>query len=171
MQGIWKIIKGWLDPVVASKVHFTNSVDEMEEFIPRSQIPKDSGGEENWSYHYVEPVVNENEIMKDTDTRDKFLVERETIVAQYEQATLDWIHHDAPSEATEIKAIRNKIAATLREGYWDLDPYIRARSFYDRTGMIQSGGKIIFYPATESLMAASSANGVHNVETSTDDVD
>ena len=29
-QGIWKIIKGWLDPVVAAKVHFTSSVEDLE---------------------------------------------------------------------------------------------------------------------------------------------
>lgn len=143
----------------------------MEEFIPRSQIPKDIGGGENWTYHYVEPAVNENELMMDTDTRDKLLAERENIVKEYEKATLDWIDHSDPVEATEIKANRHKIAAALKEDYWKLDPYIRARSLYDRTGMIQPGGKICFYPATQPATTASTANGVHEVETSADDVD
>ena len=30
-QGIWKIIKGWLGPVVAGKVHFASNVEELQE--------------------------------------------------------------------------------------------------------------------------------------------
>jgi hypothetical protein len=109
--------------------------------------------------------------MKDTDTRDMLLAERENIVKEYEKATLDWIDHSAPLEATEIKANRHKIAAALKEDYWKLDPYIRARSLYDRTGMIQPGGKICFYPTTQLATTASTVNGVHKVEPSADDVD
>jgi len=43
-QGIWKIIRGWLDPVVAAKVHFTNNRSELEEFIHPGQILKELGG-------------------------------------------------------------------------------------------------------------------------------
>lgn len=160
-----------MDPVVAGKVHFTNNVDEMEEFVPKSQIPTDLGGDENWSYHYVEPAANENEKMKDTDTRDKFLAERENIVKEYEKATLEWIEHSAPSEATDIKASRHKLAAVLKEDYWKLDPYVRARSLYDRIGMILPGGRICFYPTAQTATTASTANGVHQVEPSADDVD
>jgi CRAL/TRIO domain len=158
-----------LDPVVASKVHFTNNVEEMEEFVPKSQIPKDLGGDENWSYHYVEPTANENETMKDTETRDKLLAERQNIAKEYEKATLEWIDHSSPSEASEIKSTRHKLAAVLKEDYWKLDPYIRARSLYDRIGMIQPGGKICFYPISET--AIPTVNGVQKVETSMDDID
>lgn len=30
--------------------------------------------------------------------------------------------------------------------YWKLDPFIRAKSLLDRIGVIQDGGKIVFYP-------------------------
>lgn len=161
-----------MDPVVASKVHFTNNVEEMEEFVPRCQIPKDLGGDENWSYHYVEPAANENETMKDSETTDKLMAERRDIVKEYEKATLEWIDHSSPSEALEIKATRHKLAAALKEDYWKLDPYIRARSLYDRIGMIQPGGKICFYPTTtQAATAVPNTNGVQRVETSVDDID
>lgn len=160
-----------MDPVVASKVHFTNNVDELEEFVPRNQIPKDLGGDENWSYHYVEPAANENEVMKDRETRDKLLAGRENIVKDYEKETLEWIDHSTPSEATEIKANRHKLAADLKEDYWKLDPYVRARSLYDRIGMIQPGGKICFYPTAQPATTAPIVNGVPKVEHSPDDVD
>ena len=160
-----------MDPVVASKVHFTNNVDELEEFVPRSQIPKDLGGDEDWSYHYVEPAADENEVMKDTETRDKLLAGRENIMKDYEKATLEWIDHSTPSDAMEIKANRHKLAVDLKEDYWKLDPYVRARSLYDRIGMIQPGGKICFYPTAQPATMASTANGLPNVEHSPDDVD
>src|SRR5205814_7623230 len=52
--GIWKIIRGWLDPVVASKVHFANNMKEMEEFVSPDHIPEEMDGEEKWEYKYVE---------------------------------------------------------------------------------------------------------------------
>ncbi|KAG9243866.1 CRAL-TRIO domain-containing protein [Calycina marina] len=142
-QGIWKIIKGWLDPVVASKVHFTNDSKAMEQFIPASQIIKELNGAEDWSYSYVNPVPGENDKMKDTATRDRLLEARQVIVKQYESAVLAWIHGTSTVEDSKIK--RNQIANQLREDYWQLDPYVRARSHYDRVGLIQPGGKLSFY--------------------------
>jgi hypothetical protein len=47
-SAIWNIIKGWLDPVVASKIHFTKHLEDLEQYIPRSQIMKELGGDEDW---------------------------------------------------------------------------------------------------------------------------
>lgn len=144
-QGIWKIIRGWLDPVVASKVVFTNTVEEMEEHISRSQIIKELGGDEDWEYKYIEPVLGENDKMKDTETRNKLLQEREKIVKKFEQVTLEWLHAKGP-DSSDINSRRQDIAGSLRTDYWNLDPYVRAKSFYDRTNVINPGGEIQFYP-------------------------
>jgi len=165
-QGIWKIIKGWLDPVVASKVHFTNNATEMEEFVPKSQIMRDLGGEEDWSYHYIEPVAGENDKMKDTATRDQILEGRNTIVAAYEKATVDWVEHNG--DQTEVSKRRHEIANELRDNYWKVDPYIRARTLYDRIGMINPGGKLNFYP---KAVPAPVINGAPHAETSAADLD
>ncbi|TGO29628.1 hypothetical protein BPAE_0013g00810 [Botrytis paeoniae] len=163
-QGIWKIIRGWLDPVVASKVQFTNNVEEMSEFVPRSQILAELGGDENWEYKFVEPVPGENDLMKDTATRDKLLKERENIVDAYEKATLEWINSEG--KTPEIKTRRTELAKELREDYWKVDPYVRAKSLYDRTGVINPGGKLDFYPKAKAETAPAPA-----VETSADDID
>jgi hypothetical protein len=143
----------------------------MEEFVLRNHIPKDLGGNENWSYKYVEPVVNENEKMKDTKTRDQLLAEREKIVREYEKATLDWIDHPSGPEVATVKEVRHKLATNLKEDYWKLDAYVRARSLYDRIGMIQHGGRIEFYPTASVALSPAIANGTHKVETSAEDVD
>lgn len=179
-QGVWKIIKGWLDPVVASKVHFTNSPAEMEAYVPSSQIIKELAGGEDWTYKYVEPVEGENDLMKDTATRDGLLDARALVVKEYEKATVEWIHSAA---GADVKTKRNELANQLREGYWVLDPYLRARSVYDRVGMIEKGGKLAFYPVKEEKVkeekvkeekveaTADVANGIKVVPTSPDDVD
>jgi len=162
-QGIWKIIKGWLDPVVASKVHFTNSEEDLDQFIPKGNIIKELGGEENWEYKYLEPVPGENSKIEDVEARDKLFAEREAIVKEYEKATLSWLHGEDQDLST-TKAKRNDLAKGLRENYWATDPYLRARTYYDRAGIIKPGGEIDFFPKPH--LSTSKA-----AETAADDVD
>ena len=137
----------------------------MEKYVPKNHVLKDLGGDEDWAYHYIEPVVGENDTMKDTETRDKLLAGREDIVKDYEKATLDWIHGQVDS--AEIKKKRDELANSLKDDYWRLDSYVRARSYYDRVGMLNSGGRLQFYP---QKTAPPTTNG-SKVETSADDVD
>ena len=169
MPGVWKIIRGWLDPVVASKVNFTNNTTELEAFVPQSRIISELAGPENYKYTCVEPIAGENEKMKDTETRDKLLKQREGIVDEYEKTVLDWIHGDGDVES--LKKKKHEVAAKLRDDYWALDPYIRARSYYDRIGLIKEGGILDFYPTKTESVAVPPTNGAPAVATSADDVD
>lgn len=158
-SGIWKIIRGWLDPVVAAKVNFTNSVEDLEQFIPRDRIIKELGGDEDWEYKYVEPTAEENARMEDTATREKLLAKRQQLSDELQAATLSWVTAakagNKDLEAAE-QAKRAELIKRLREEYWELDPYIRARTIMDRTGCLLEGGKIQFYPERN----AASTNGV-----------
>ena len=160
-QGIWKIIKGWLDPVVASKVHFASNVSDLEEYIPRSQIMKELGGDEDWTYSYPEPTPGEDNAMQDTQTRDQLLQDRSALVEQYEKATSAWMTSEGV-DGSERTALSQKLA----ENYWKLDPFVRARSMYDRSGVLSAGGALNFYPKKEAT-----AVPVANDGTRDDDVD
>lgn len=133
------MIRGWLDPVVANKVHFTNTAEEMEEFVPRKQILKELGGDENWEFKYSEPIPDENDKMKDVETRDRLVAERAALVKEFEQATLEWV--GGAQDTGAVKAQRDGLAAKLRDSYWQIDPYLRARSYYDRVGVLLPGGR------------------------------
>lgn len=142
----------------------------MEAFVPASRIITELDGPEEWAYKYIEPVPGENDKMKDTQARDKLLKARAAIVDEYEQATLSWIYGEGEAEAAKVA--RHELAEKLKVDYWNLDPYIRARSYYDRVGLINPGGKLEFYkekPA-EPVVAAP-ANGAPRVETSAADLD
>ncbi|EOD48177.1 CRAL-TRIO domain-containing protein [Neofusicoccum parvum] len=144
-QGIWSIIRGWLDPVVASKVHFVKNADELAEFVPRTNIPQEMGGEEDWTYSYVEPKEDENAPMKDgAAARDELQAARDDIVRRYEEATAAWVKGTA-EDVEACKKERAQLADALKDNYWKLDPYLRARTLYDRTGDLGATGELNFY--------------------------
>ncbi|MCJ1288457.1 hypothetical protein MMC26_007815 [Xylographa opegraphella] len=158
-QGIWTIIKGWLDPVVANKVHFTKTIDELSHFISLNHIPTELGGDDPWTFSYTEPQPDENERMKDDTTRHRLLDERATVVKDFENATQKWIR-SAPQTDTGVEQKRNSLAEELRKGYWRLDPYLRARTWYDRTGIIKPGGIIDYYPDVDGTEMAYDPDGL-----------
>ncbi|KAL9000913.1 MAG: hypothetical protein Q9169_000668 [Polycauliona sp. 2 TL-2023] len=175
-HSIWNIIKGWLDPVVAKKVHFTKNVVELEQFIEKSHIIKELGGDDPWEYTYVEPTVDENQTMSDETTAHRLLEERAEVVKEYEDTTQAWISD--PQNRPTLQQKRNDLAERLRAGYWQLDPYVRARSLYDRTGLIQAseGGVIQYYGKPETPngpkpLIASPGSGPLPTEHRPDDVD
>lgn len=172
LPGIWKVIRSWLDPVVASKIHFTNNLKDLEGFVAPSRVLKELDGEEDFTYRYVEPAPGENAKMGDTATRDRKLAAREQLYREYEEATLQWIRdpEGGGEGAQAVKARRDGLAAKLREDYWALDPYVRARSLYDRTRVLQ-GEKVEPYPAPDPAADAKSEVAEGQNGTSADDVD
>ncbi|KAJ5811777.1 hypothetical protein N7474_008078 [Penicillium riverlandense] len=142
-SSFWKIIHGILDPVVASKVHFISGAKELEQLVPKEHIIKELGGEKDWEYEYVEPAPQENDKLKDTDTRDEILARRKTLGDELFSLTTESI---LTPEAEGLKDRRDEVIKKLRENYWELDPFVRSRTILDRTGVIKPGGKIDFYP-------------------------
>lgn len=143
MTGFWKIIHGLLDPVVASKVHFISGAKELESLVAPEHIIKELGGEEDWEWEYVEPQPNENEELRDTATRDSIMEERKNLGDELFRLNAQWI---SGSKDEALSEQRDSVIQQLSENYWRLDPYVRARTVLDRTGVIQDGGKIDFYP-------------------------
>ncbi|OQE41448.1 hypothetical protein PENCOP_c005G05727 [Penicillium coprophilum] len=148
-SGIWRLIRGWMDPEIAAKVVFTNTVADLEKFIPRDQIMEEMGGDEKWSYKYVEPSYIENSKMDDTTTRNALKGERQAIGEEFLAATSRWISATKAKDAANLRSSESErayLAERLRVNYWKLDPYVRARLHLDRTKVIQDGGKVDFYP-------------------------
>ena len=170
VSGIWTIIKGWLDPVVANKVHFTKNLEELEHYVPKSNIMKELGGDDPYTYEYIEPRTGENDSMLDSTTRSRLQEERANTVKEFEARTREWMQ-GSPSNA-DLMQKRNTLAEQLRKGYWQLDPYVRARSLYDRQGMILKGGIIQYYPLLNGSQAtAASTSGPTPAGHNPDDLD
>jgi len=155
------VIKGWLDPVVASKIHFTKTTEDMEAFIPKENIPKELGGSEDWTYTYVEPIPDENAPIEDEARRNMLQSTRGEQIHKYEAATRAWIAGGETGESAVAE--RRAIAKELATRYWEMDKYLRARTVYDRTGVLLPNGEVNFYSYKKEKAGA--------VETSEDDID
>lgn len=174
-NAVWSIVRGWLDPVVAGKVSFVKTVDDLAKFVPRDQIPADLGGDEDWAYTFPEPVPGENDAMKDVAARERVEQERKGVVERYERAILQWVKAGTQADVNVIEQRRKErdaIADELRRNYWVLDPYVRARTLYDRMGVINPGGQLAFYPkAAPAAAPAAPAAAAGRVSTSAEDLD
>lgn len=170
-NAIWSIIRGWLDPVVAGKVHFAKNIDELEKYIPKSQIPVELGGTEQWKYEFPEPVPGENDKMKDVATRDRLEEERAGIVRKYEGTVAAWVQEGDKAAMEDKRKERDAVAEELRKNYWMLDPYVRARTLYDRMGVLGESGQLAFYGAKPVEAPAPAPAAASKVETSADDLD
>ncbi|KAL2130258.1 hypothetical protein VTI74DRAFT_6697 [Chaetomium olivicolor] len=145
--GIWKMIKPWLDPVIASKINFTSSNADLARFIAQENLQTCYGGKDNWEYKYIGPVEGENERMQ-SEKKEDVEAERNELIRQFEQLSLEWAKvkpgsADAKQKATE----RCELAERLRESDWKLDPYVRARTYYHRAGVIGALGAVDYKAA------------------------
>ncbi|KAI5288433.1 hypothetical protein KEM52_001161 [Ascosphaera acerosa] len=144
----WALIKGWLDPVVAAKVHFTKTDEELLQFIPKENLLKELGGQEASEYHYTPVVPGEDRIMQDAATREKLQAARDGLRARFEELTRQLIEaakdakKSSEADVPALKTQRRELADQLISAYWDLDPYVRARTVYDRLHLLRrSDGK------------------------------
>ncbi|CEI70690.1 hypothetical protein FVEN_g824 [Fusarium venenatum] len=140
--GVWTVIKHWLDPVVASKVHFTSGAKGLLKFIPKSNLQKSYGGEDPWEYKYVNPVPSENERMQSEEKKTKIQMERQELIDQFTRLTTEWIGGNK-----ETSSKRDELAQLLELNYWKLDPYVRSSTYYHRVGVVNRAGGIDFKAA------------------------
>lgn len=141
------MIKGWLDPVIASKINFTRGNGDLKKFISNERRQKSYGGDDAWEYKYSEPVAGENALMEDTAKRDEIQAERDTIIDEYLKDTAQWLALDSQSQqGKDANAKRMGIATKLRDNYWVLDPYVRARTYFDRIGAVENKAAVNFDP-------------------------
>ncbi|KAF4951244.1 hypothetical protein FSARC_12971 [Fusarium sarcochroum] len=146
--GVWTVIKHWLDPVVASKIHFTSGTKGLLKFIPKSNLQRSYGGEDPWEYKYVEPVPNENERMQWEEKRVKIQNERQELIDQFDRLTMDWVSLDPQFVlGKEANERRDELAQLLQLNCWKLDAFVRSTTYYHRVGVVNRGGGVDFKAA------------------------
>lgn len=151
--------------MVASKVHFINGAKQLEELVPESQILKELGGQEDWDYNYIEPTPGENDRLKDTATRDAMQAERQKLGDELFQLSVEML---SDSKSESLQSRRDEVITKLSECYWRLDPYVRARTLLDRTGVIKESGQVDFYPSrTENAQPQADENAQPQVDEKT----
>ncbi|CUM66787.1 uncharacterized protein PRCAT00004469001 [Priceomyces carsonii] len=133
-NAVWKVIKGWLDPVVASKIHFTNSCNDLESFIDRQFIPKELGGDDTFVMKYKNPTTEDSFEKPRGEEYRKLLKQRTFLILSYFQATINWLESKTIQESDQLLEIRIKLGIKLASNYVKIDPFIRKRGIFERIG-------------------------------------
>lgn len=134
---IWKVIKKWLDPVVASKIFFTKTTEDLKEHIACDQLPVYLDGSNKIDLDNYERIDESyDRLLKDTKTRDEILEKRKAIIEDFIEVTRQWIECENDTDSSNILRKRINIGRKLTANYSELDPYIRSRSRYDINGML-----------------------------------
>ncbi|OAQ99118.1 hypothetical protein LLEC1_05802 [Akanthomyces lecanii] len=146
-KALWGLIRHWVSAPIANKVKFTKNRKDLFKYIDPSQVLKEHGGLDDFKYEYEEPILDENFKMQNTITRNYLLLERQMLVEQFEDVTKEWVMNAQGTErAAEVSSRRDQVSAQLTANFWELDPYVRARSLYDRRGCLHGTGSLQFHP-------------------------
>ncbi|PVU98010.1 hypothetical protein BB559_001837 [Furculomyces boomerangus] len=135
-KSVWNIIKGLLDPVVASKVIFPKNAQELYTYIDKEQLLVDYEGTNSYKFNYILPEPNENELMFQTEEREKAVLEYKTKMDEFLKVTEKWCHlknDDKDNVTLERKDILDKVMISGKQ----VDSYTRARTFYHRLGILK----------------------------------
>lgn len=137
--GLWKLIQPLLDPTVTSKFVFTRNNAELHKIIPREHLAVDQyEGLDEWEYSYTPVVEGENADQKDVLKKQEMLIERNALEEKFEGVNREWIKNINGNNNPE----RDEIAAEMREQYFRMLPYVRAKNVYQRSGVVSSDGEV-----------------------------
>ncbi|KAJ2256904.1 phosphatidylinositol transfer protein csr1 [Coemansia sp. RSA 455] len=129
--GVWKLVRSWLDPVIAKRTFIAKDIEQLSAFVDRSQIMVDMGGELKYKYSFDYPTKEDNARMFDVEGRQQAEDALKEAVAAFEQETSAWVSGSG-AKSYNAKS-RIDAAASFSDAALKLDPYIRARFVSERS--------------------------------------
>ncbi|CAH6723886.1 phosphatidylinositol transfer protein Csr1p [[Candida] jaroonii] len=134
---VWNVIKNWLDPVVASKIHFTKDFKELNKFIDKKWIPDYMGGDDTYAGEYPVPSERDATYMKPRDGEFvRLMRERDALLLKMLTTTKKWVESTSPEISDRYLQDKLDLNAEMANNYIKLDPYLRFAGFYDRNGSL-----------------------------------
>ncbi|EGX93741.1 CRAL/TRIO domain protein [Cordyceps militaris CM01] len=156
-KAAWKLIRHFVNAEIAEKVKFTTGRKDLFKYIDPSRVLVEHGGQDPFQYEYEEPNMDENFKMQNTITRNYLLLERQMLVEQFEDVTKEWVMNaQGTARAAEVSRRRDQVCADLTSNFWELDPYVRARSLYDRRACLSGTGNLQYHPPKSERRARDS---------------
>ena len=156
--GFWRIIKPWLDPVVAAKIFFLEDPkQELKRFIPEEMLQGEYGGSSEYKFKYFPP--EEKDYPKPIEMKDRQVIEEHLSAEKTKliDATLhlhSLLNHghrlfdevrpvlDAKELAEKWRAERKMIIVKVRSLLQILDESDVPPHMYRRLGLMKGDGSI-----------------------------
>lgn len=134
---VWSVIKNWLDPVVAAKIHFTKGYDDLTKLIEPEHIPEYLGGKDTFDLSYKPPTEEHTRPPKAKDAGYyELLAQRHDLYTRFLEATRRWVQSTDPEVSSQYLRDKIYLSFELSDNYIALDPYIRNPGVHDRDGTL-----------------------------------
>lgn len=133
--GSWALVKPLIDPVVSEKIFFVAQKDILVH-IDEDQLIKRLGGSHPYEYEYIQPSKQENGC-KEGDNIKELESEYFKLASEFVSKTSDWVKSD-----DIISGERNDLSKQMNSIFKELMPYIKARTFYHRIGVVDEEGHV-----------------------------
>ncbi|RCH85391.1 hypothetical protein CU097_003555 [Rhizopus azygosporus] len=141
---VWSLITPLLDPVVASKIHFTKDVDELTQYVDIPALPGNISGEKDKKTKdeatKVDPVSPGTLDKPSTPAYQEYL----SMIETYEAETNQWTKIKSAEKDASCSA-RRELARELRLARVNAERDIRGPSSYEAKGLatINEKGRLI----------------------------
>ncbi|OMJ27598.1 CRAL-TRIO domain-containing protein [Smittium culicis] len=132
-KGIWNMVKGLLDPVVASKIYFSKNKEDLLNFFDQDQLLEEYGGTNRNKFNYIPPTPNENAKMYDFSNTEKLKAQLSDLVDQFISSTSDWSENSSNNDLTKQ---RNSIIQKLHQTGLEYDSCVRSKNLYHRKNVL-----------------------------------
>lgn len=137
---VWNIIKNWLDPVVASKIHFTKNYQELCGMVDPKYIPTNLGGENLSGSDYSVPEPHHVDPPRPKDSNYRAMrKEYDDLRLRFLETTAKWIESTSPAVSERYLQDKIQLSVQMSYLYLKLDPYMRSPGIYDRNGSLVVG--------------------------------
>lgn len=113
--------------------------EDLFEYIAPSSLPVSLGGTDLTEYVYLPPVPGES-LLTDPSCiteKEERLRSRRAAEAEFEGLTQRWVAGAREVPDAEEWRKRKELAKRLRKERLKLDPYMRAKTYYHRKGIIK----------------------------------
>ncbi|KXN74964.1 CRAL/TRIO domain-containing protein, partial [Conidiobolus coronatus NRRL 28638] len=131
-NSVWSVLCTFLDPVIKSKVIFSQD-DQIKDYVDEDVLLSYLGGSNPYTHEYFPPKGNEGLIKPHDDEYSKLKGERAALLNKFEESTYNWI--DSNEKAIKLK--RDELANELASNHAKLDKYEYSGNIYRRLKVIK----------------------------------
>ncbi|KAI7878916.1 CRAL/TRIO domain-containing protein [Lichtheimia hyalospora FSU 10163] len=131
---VWNLITPLLDPVVASKIHFTKNVKELTDYVPATSLPSFISGDENKKTKDEKLKVGAPKAGSLEKPKTAAVQDYEDAIKEYTYETKQWTKTDKPADGKD-EGGRLTLAKQYRLARIKADGDIRGESTWQLKGM------------------------------------